>query len=286
MENKGLQIKDLSYSYPGVEGSKPISVFEHLNLQIEPGSFVAVLGHNGCGKSTLAKHFNAILLPSGGSVHVFGMDTREETLLMRIRQQVGMVFQNPDNQIVSNVVEEDVAFAPENLGIEPVEIRRRVDDALKTVGMYQYRDHAPHLLSGGQKQRIAIAGVLAMQPRCIVLDEPTAMLDPKGRREVLQAVSRLNKERGMTVVLITHHMSEAVLADRVVVMSEGTVLADGSPGEVFTQVERLRSVGLTVPETTQLLFQLNKEGFCLPLDALTVEECARVLQKEFMQIRP
>lgn len=286
MDNQGLITKDLSYAYPGTEEIAQVQVFEHLNVQIEQGSFVAVLGHNGCGKSTLAKHFNAILLPAGGSVHVFGMDTREEDLLMQIRQQVGMVFQNPDNQIVSNVVEEDVAFAPENLGIEPSEIRRRVDEALKSVGMYHYRDHAPHLLSGGQKQRIAIAGVLAMEPRCIVLDEPTAMLDPQGRREVLQAISRLNKQQHMTVVLITHHMPEAVLADRVIVMSKGDIIADGTPKEVFTQVDLLHSAGLTVPETTQLLFQLNQEGFRLPLDALSVEECARVLQEEFMQIRP
>ena len=286
MENQVLVAQDLTYAYPGGEGNEPVQVFEHLNLEIEKGSFVAVLGHNGCGKSTLAKHFNAILLPSGGSVHVFGMDTRQEELLLQIRQQVGMVFQNPDNQIVSNVVEEDVAFAPENLGVPPVEIRRRVDEALKEVDMYHYREHAPHLLSGGQKQRIAIAGVMAMRPSCIVLDEPTAMLDPQGRREVLQAISRLNKEHGMTVVLITHHMPEAVLADRVIVMSEGCVVTDGTPKEVFTQVELLKSVGLTVPETTQLLFELNKEGFSLPLDALSVEECARVLQEQFQQIRP
>ncbi len=286
MDKQALIAEDLTYAYPGTDESAPIQVFEHLNLKIEQGSFVAVLGHNGCGKSTLAKHFNAILLPSGGSVHVFGMDTRQEELLMQIRQQVGMVFQNPDNQIVSNVVEEDVAFAPENLGVEPAEIRRRVDEALKEVDMYRYREHAPHLLSGGQKQRIAIAGVMAMRPNCIVLDEPTAMLDPQGRREVLRAISRLNKEHHMTVVLITHHMPEAVLADRVIVMSEGTVITDGTPKEVFTQVELLRSVGLTVPETTQLLYELNKEGFDLPLDALSVDECARVLQEQFTQIRP
>ena len=286
MDKQALIIENLSYAYPGTEDSEAIEVFANLNLKIEQGSFVAILGHNGCGKSTLAKHFNAILLPAGGSIHVFGMDTRQEDLLMQIRQQVGMVFQNPDNQIVSNVVEEDVAFAPENLGVEPAEIRRRVDEALKEVDMYRYRDHAPHLLSGGQKQRIAIAGVMAMRPNCIVLDEPTAMLDPQGRREVLQAISRLNKEHGMTVILITHHMPEAVLADRVIVMSEGKIITDGIPKEVFTQVELLRSVGLTVPETTQLLFELNKEGFGLPLDALSVEECARVLQESFAQIRP
>ena len=278
MDKHALIAENLSYEYPGNEETAAVRVFEHLDLNIEQGSFVAVLGHNGCGKSTLAKHFNAILLPSGGSVHVFGMDTRSDDLLLKIRQQVGMVFQNPDNQIVSNVVEEDVAFAPENLGVEPAEIRRRVDEALKEVGMYKYRDHAPHLLSGGQKQRIAIAGVIAMRPKCIVLDEPTAMLDPQGRREVLKAVSRLNKEHHMTVVLITHHMPEAVLADRVIVMSKGEMIADGTPEEVFTQVELLQSVGLTVPETTLLLHELNKEGFDLPLNALSVEACAQVLR--------
>ena len=258
MEHVALTTENLTYEYPGGEDATAVEVFENLNLQIAEGSFVAVLGHNGCGKSTLAKHFNAILLPSGGTVHVFGMDTRDENLLLQIRQQVGMVFQNPDNQIVSNVVEEDVAFAPENLGVEPSEIRRRVDEALKEVGMYEYRDHAPHMLSGGQKQRIAIAGVIAMRPRCIVLDEPTAMLDPQGRREVLRAVTKLNKEHHMTVVLITHHMPEAVLADRVIVMSDGGVIADGTPKQVFTQVELLQSVGLTVPETTRLLYALNR----------------------------
>ena len=250
-----------------------------ITLEIPRDKLVVFTGISGSGKSTLAKHFNAILLPSGGTVHVFGMDTRDENLLLQIRQQVGMVFQNPDNQIVSNVVEEDVAFAPENLGVEPSEIRRRVDEALKEVGMYEYRDHAPHMLSGGQKQRIAIAGVIAMRPRCIVLDEPTAMLDPQGRREVLQAVTKLNKEHHMTVVLITHHMPEAVLADRVIVMSDGGVIADGTPKQVFTQVELLQSVGLTVPETTRLLYALNREGYDLPLDALSVDECAQVLRR-------
>ncbi len=286
MEHNAITVEELTYEYPGSEETPTVQVFEGLNLQIEEGSFVAVLGRNGCGKSTLAKHFNSILLPTGGSVHVYGMDTRSEEEILNIRQTVGMVFQNPDNQIVSNVVEEDVAFAPENLGVEPAEIRRRVDEALKLVGMYQYREHAPHLLSGGQKQRIAIAGVIAMRPRCIVLDEPTAMLDPQGRREVLATISRLNQESGMTVVLITHHMPEAVLADRVVVMSEGGILADGTPKEVFTQVELLEQAGLTVPETTKLLYELNREGFSLPLDALSVEECARVLQAFLSETRP
>ena len=252
-------------------------VFDDLNLSIEEGSFIAVLGHNGCGKSTLAKHFNAVLLPEGGSVQVFGMDTSDESLLVDIRRTVGMVFQNPDNQMVANVVEEDVAFAPENLGVPSEEIRRRVDEALKLVGMYDYRLHAPHLLSGGQKQRVAIAGVIAMRPRCIVLDEPTAMLDPHGREEVISTIERLNREMGITVVLITHHMTEAIRAQRVIVMDAGRILADGTPKEVFPQVELLESVGLTVPATTKVLYALNEAGFDLPLDALSTEECAQVL---------
>ena len=278
MEQTAIVVDQLTYDYPGTEETSPVQVFEGLDLAIEAGSFVAVLGHNGCGKSTLAKHFNAILLPTGGSVHVYGMDTRDEALLLKIRQQVGMVFQNPDNQIVSNVVEEDVAFAPENLGVPPEEIRTRVDEALKLVGMFQYREHAPHMLSGGQKQRIAIAGVIAMRPKCIVLDEPTAMLDPQGRREVLATIRRLNRENHITAVLITHHMPEAVLADRVVVMTDGGILTDGTPKEVFSQVELLRAAGLTVPETTMLLYELRQAGFDLPLDALSVEECAQTLR--------
>ena len=282
MEKQAIVVEKLTYEYPGSEETPTVQVFEGMDLQIREGSFVAILGHNGCGKSTLAKHFNAILLPTGGSVHVYGLDTREEEKLLDIRRTVGMVFQNPDNQIVSNVVEEDVAFAPENLGVPPEEIRHRVDEALKQVGMYQYREHAPHMLSGGQKQRIAIAGVIAMRPKCIVLDEPTAMLDPQGRREVLATISQLNRQYGMTVVLITHHMPEAVLADRVIVMSDGGVIADGTPQQVFTQVELLQSVGLTVPETTLLLNELNKAGYNLPLDALSVDSCAQVL-KGFLQ---
>ena len=278
MEQTAIVVDQLTYDYPGTEETSPVQVFEGLDLTIEAGSFVAVLGHNGCGKSTLAKHFNAILLPTGGSVHVYGMDTRDEALLLKIRQQVGMVFQNPDNQIVSNVVEEDVAFAPENLGVPPEEIRTRVDEALKLVGMFQYREHAPHMLSGGQKQRIAIAGVIAMRPKCIVLDEPTAMLDPQGRREVLATIRRLNRENHITAVLITHHMPEAVLADRVVVMTDGGILTDGTPKEVFSQVELLRAAGLTVPETTMLLYALRQAGFALPLDALSVEEWAQALR--------
>ena len=271
-----ISAQDVRFSYVTAEGVAPI-VLNGVSLDIEEGSFVAVLGHNGSGKSTLAKHMNAILLPTGGKVYVSGMDTSEDSLLLDIRRTVGMVFQNPDNQIVANVVEEDVAFAPENLGVPSDEIRRRVDDALKAVGMYEYREHAPHLLSGGQKQRIAIAGVIAMQPRCIVLDEPTAMLDPIGRADVLRTIKTLNRERGVTVVLITHHMDEAAQADRLVVMAKGKVVADGTPKEVFQDVEGLKAVGLTVPDTTELLWELRQEGFSLPLDALSDEECAQAL---------
>lgn len=275
MTNNAIEIDRLRCSYPAQNG-EPIPVFDGLSLNIREGSFVAVLGRNGCGKSTLAKHMNAILLPEGGSVRVFGMDTSTEDLL-NIRRTVGMVFQNPDNQMVANVVEEDVAFAPENLGVPPDEIRRRVDAALAAVGMSEYRKHAPHLLSGGQKQRVAIAGVIAMQPRCIVLDEPTAMLDPQGRAEVLSTIETLNREKGITVVLITHHMTEAVRAERVIVLHEGGVLTDGTPKEVFPQVELLQNAGLDVPATTRLLYELNRQGASLPLDALSTEECAQAL---------
>ena len=274
---EAIRTEHLKFSYDAQSESGGVMVFDDLNLSIEEGSFIAVLGHNGCGKSTLAKHFTAVLLPEGGSVHVFGMDTSDESLLVDIRRTVGMVFQNPDNQMVANVVEEDVAFAPENLGVPSEEIRRRVDEALKLVGMFDYRLHAPHLLSGGQKQRVAIAGVIAMRPRCIVLDEPTAMLDPHGREEVISTIERLNREMGITVVLITHHMTEAIRAQRVIVMDAGRILADGTPKEVFPQVELLESVGLTVPATTKVLYALNQAGFDLPLDALSTEECAQVL---------
>ncbi len=276
MSNAIIKTEELRFTYVEEGAVNPL-VLDGVSLDIEPGSFVAVLGHNGSGKSTLAKHLNAILLPSGGKVYVDGIDTRDEARLLDIRRTVGMVFQNPDNQIVANVVEEDVAFAPENLGVPPEEIRRRVDDALKTVGMYEYREHAPHLLSGGQKQRVAIAGVLAMAPRCIVLDEPTAMLDPIGRAEVMNTIKSLNRTAGVTVVLITHHMDEAAQADRLVVMAKGRVVADGAPREVFQRVEELKAVGLTVPETTELLWQLRQAGVDVPLDALSDEECAQVL---------
>ena len=267
----------LTYAYPGEEDMPGVAVFEDLNLTVEQGSFVAILGANGCGKSTLAKHFNSILLPSGGKVYVSGMDTSDPEKLIAVRKTVGMVFQNPDNQIVANVVEEDVAFGPENLGIAAPAIRQRVDSALKQVGMYAYRDHAPHLLSGGQKQRIAIAGVIAMEPKCIVLDEPTAMLDPQGRREVMETILKLNQEKGITVVLITHHMNEAAQAQRVVVLHKGQVALDGAPAEVFSQVEKLHDMALAAPETVELCYSLNQQGFQLPLDRLNTEECVQVL---------
>ena len=269
-----IRTENLQYAYPADEGAEPVLALKGVDLTIEQGSFVVVLGHNGSGKSTLAKTLNGVLLPCGGHVYVEGMDTLDEHLLLAIRRTVGMVFQNPDNQIVANVVEEDVAFAPENLGVPSEEIQKRVDDALSAVGMSEFVRHAPHLLSGGQKQRIAIAGVLAMEPACIVLDEATAMLDPVGRREVLGTIHRLNREKGITVVLITHHMNEAEEADRVVVMDDGQVAMDGSPQEVFTQVEALRSMGLTVPDTVDLLDRLQKNGLDVPLTALTVEQCA------------
>ena len=269
-----IKLENVRFRYPEARQDALCGV----NLEIQKGSFVAVLGHNGSGKSTLAKHLNAILLPTDGRVLVNGRDTRDEAGLLELRRTVGMVFQNPDNQIVANVVEDDVAFAPENLGVEPEEIRRRVDDALRQVGMYEFRLHAPHMLSGGQKQRVAIAGVIAMHPECIVLDEPTAMLDPAGRREVLEAMEQLRKT-GITIVLITHHMDEVIGADRLIVMSEGNVVADGTPAAVFCQVERLREHGLAVPATTELLWRLNQKGFSLPLDALSPEACAEAIRK-------
>ena len=275
-----IETKDLRYFYRSADDPKPRMVLNGVDLEIEEGSFVAILGHNGSGKSTLAKQFNAVLLPEGGSVAVFGMDTKEESLVLEIRRQIGLVFQNPDNQIVSNVVEEDVAFAPENLGCPPEEIRRRVDEALKLVGMYEFREHAPHLLSGGQKQRIAIAGVLAMKPKCIVFDEPTAMLDPKGREDIIQIIQTLCREHGVTVVLITHHMNETINADRLIIMDDGKIAMDGTPRTVFMQVEKLRGMGLAVPSTTELLYELNKNGFHLPLDALSIEECAEAIYQQ------
>ena len=276
-----IKTQDLAFTYPGTEDQVNTRALRGVDVTIERGSFVVILGHNGSGKSTLAKTVNAVLLPSGGKVYVEGMDTMDESLLLEIRRRVGMVFQNPDNQIVANVVEEDVAFAPENLGVPSAEIRKRVDDALEAVGMTQFVKHAPHLLSGGQKQRIAIAGVLAMKPECIVLDEATAMLDPIGRREVLAAVEKLNREQGITVVLITHHMNEAEHADRVIVMNDGLVVMDGKPREVFTRKKELEDIGLAVPDTVSLLFSLREAGMDVPVDAITVEECADVIAKNF-----
>ncbi len=270
-----IRINNISYTYPGSD--KP--ALDGLTLDILPGTFTAVLGSNGSGKSTLAKHLNAILTPSAGKVYVDGMDTTDEGNLLAIRRRVGMVFQNPDNQIVANVVEDDVAFAPENLGVEPHEIRRRVDAALRQVGMYEFRMHAPHLLSGGQKQRVAIAGVLAMDPEVLVLDEPTAMLDPRGRREVLAAAESLCRERGITVVLITHHMDEAIRADRVLVLDKGRIALDGAPGEIFSQTAALEALRLTVPETTALITRLNAAGMRLPTTALTDEACAAAIME-------
>ena len=274
---EAIHVEHLNFAYPGVDDTPGVAVFTDLDLTVEEGSFVAILGGNGCGKSTLAKHFNAILIPSGGKVYVCGYDTSDEEQIIAIRQRVGMVFQNPDNQIVANVVEEDVAFGPENLGISSAEIRRRVDQALKQVGMYEFREHAPHLLSGGQKQRIAIAGIIAMQPKCIVLDEPTAMLDPRGRKEVMDTIRQLNQDKKITVVLITHHMDEAAMAQRVVVLHKGSVAADGAPREVFRQVKLLHDIGLAAPDTVELCYELNQNGFDLPLDTLDVEQCAQAL---------
>ncbi len=268
-----IKTENLTFSYPADEGREPRAALNGVDLTIEKGSFVVILGHNGSGKSTLAKHMNAVLLPAGGKVWVNGMDTLDDNLLLEIRRRVGMVFQNPDNQIVANVVEEDVAFGPENVGVPTDEIRRRVDKALAAVGMDKFTMHAPHHLSGGQKQRIAIAGIIAMEPECIVLDESTAMLDPNGRKEVLHTVKELNREKNITIVLITHHMSEAAMADRVVVMDGGTVAMDGTPREILPRMQELRAIGLDVPHTVELLHGLKNAGFDVPVDALSVDEC-------------
>lgn len=278
MKKPIIEFQNVSFRYDSEEeGVQLPLVAENLNLQIHEGEFVAILGHNGSGKSTLAKLTNAILLPTSGKVLVDGMDTNEEDLKIKIRQTVGMVFQNPDNQIVETIVEEDVAFGPENLGVEPKEIRRRVDESLKAVGMYEFRKREPHRLSGGQKQRVAIAGIIAMLPRCIVLDEPTAMLDPRGRQEVMSTMLKLNREMGMTVVFITHFMDEAVQADRVVVMDDAKIIMDGKPKEVFMQVDRLEEIGLDVPQPTKLAQLLKQEGYNLPDDILDVDECIEKL---------
>lgn len=278
-----LSAKDLKFSYINDTGDErtETEVLHGVSLDIKKGEFVALLGHNGSGKSTLAKCFNAINIAQEGTVFSCGMDASKEENLLPIRQKVGMVFQNPDNQIVATIVEEDVAFALENMGVEPKEIRRRVDEALKTVDMYEYREHAPHKLSGGQKQRVAIAGVIAMQPECILLDEPTAMLDPKGRAEVMKTIKMLNKEMGVTIVLITHYMEEAAQADRVVVADEGRIIMDGAPKQIFSQVDKLRSIGLDVPQVTELVYLLRKEGIDLDPETITEDECVEQLLNIF-----
>ena len=281
MENI-IEIKGLHFSYEsdGTE-NEGVEVLKGIDLDIKQGEFVAVLGHNGCGKSTLAKHLNAILLPTEGTVTVDGIDTKDENRLFELRQCAGMVFQNPDNQIVSSVIEEDVAFALENLGVPYEEMRRRVDESLKAVGMYEYRLHAPSQLSGGQKQRVAIAGIIAMQPKCIILDEPTAMLDPQGRKEVLAAIHRMNREQGITIVLITHYMDEAADCDRVVVMDKGQIVLDDVPGKVFSQVEKLKAIGLDVPQVTELAWELRKAGYDISPEIISEDECAAAIERLF-----
>lgn len=271
-----IKTENLTFEY-NVDDNVTNIALSDVNISVREGEYLVILGHNGSGKSSLAKHFNAVLLPNGGKIYVDGMDTSDESLLYEIRKTCGMVFQNPDNQIVATITEEDVAFGPENLGLPREEIRERVDDALKTVGMYEYRNHAPHLLSGGQKQRIAIAGVIAMRPRCIILDEPTSMLDPAGRRDVLSIIGELNKKNGITIILITHHMNEAVPADRIIIMDSGHLVMEGTPREVFPKVDELRKLGLTVPQTVELLNSLNKHGYNLSLENITIEECVAAI---------
>ncbi len=274
-----IELKDLRFSYKGDEGEEDIEVLRGVNMQIQKGEFVALLGHNGCGKSTLAKIFNAMYQPNSGKVTIGGLDASDENNFIGIRKTVGLVQQNPDNQLVAGIIEEDVAFGPENLGVEPKEIRRRVDEALKTVGMYEYREHAPFKLSGGQKQRVAIAGILAMETDCIVLDEPTAMLDPQGRTEVIETIKKLNRERGITVILITHYMDEATQADRVIVMDKGSIIVEGEPREVFSQLELLKKHRLSVPQATELAIALKNEGIDLGGYPLNTHECIDLLEK-------
>ena len=271
--SKFIDVQNIWFSYPSDYETQPTAVLKNFSVGLNEGEFIAILGHNGCGKSTLAKHFNAVLVPSAGKVYVDGIDTLDEDKLFDIRQKVGMVFQNPDNQIVATIVEEDVAFGLENIGVEPGEIRKRVDDAIEIVGMSEYKEHAPHHLSGGQKQRVAIAGIIAMRPKCIVLDEPTAMLDPMGRQEVISTIKKLNKEYGITVILITHYMDEAAKADRVIVMDKGKIILNDAPKNVFSNVKMLKDVGLDVPQTTELAYEMRQLGYKMPNDILTEEEC-------------
>ena len=271
-----IQCKDLVHKYIDNEQKEKVAL-NGVNLSVKKGEFLVVLGHNGSGKSTIAKHMNVLLLPSGGKVYVDGMDTEDESNLWEIRKTAGMVFQNPDNQLVATIVEEDVAFGPENMGIEPAEIRKRVDESLKKVGMYEYRKHAPHLLSGGQKQRVAIAGILAMKPKCIIFDEPTAMLDPSGRKEVLNAIKQINKENGITIVLITHYMDEAAQADRIVVMDNGEIKLEGTPRKVFSNVELMKNLGLDVPQVTELAYEMKKSGIDISTEILNIDEMVNAL---------
>lgn len=281
---KIIEIKNLRFAYAAQEGEKAEEVLRGIDLDIEEGEFTAVLGHNGSGKSTLAKHINGILVPSSGKVTVDGIDTADEEKIFELRQRAGMVFQNPDNQIVSSVVEEDVAFALENLGVPYEEMRRRVDDALKAVNMYDYRLHSPSQLSGGQKQRVAIAGIIAMEPKCIILDEPTAMLDPQGRKEVMAVIRRMNREKGITIVLITHYMDEAAQCGRVVVMDKGKVVMDDTPRAVFSQVDKIKKIGLDVPQVTELAWELKKSGYDIPADIITEDECVEAIEKLFRKV--
>ncbi len=280
-----IEIKDLRFSYPAEEGKEPAEVLKGIDLDIKEGEFTAILGHNGSGKSTLAKHMNAILLPTSGKVIVDGIDTADESRLFELRQQAGMVFQNPDNQIVSSVVEEDVAFALENLGVPYEEMRRRVDEALRAVNMYDYRLHSPAQLSGGQKQRIAIAGIIAMEPKCIILDEPTAMLDPRGRKEVMAVIRKMNREKGVTIVLITHYMDEAAQCGRVVVMDKGRIVLDDTPRAVFSHVDKIKKIGLDVPQVTELAWELKKAGYDISSEIITEEECVDAIKKLFEKER-
>ncbi|MPQ42816.1 energy-coupling factor transporter ATPase [Clostridium tarantellae] len=281
MMSNMIRCEDLLFKYTTYEEEKDKKLekiaIDNVNMEINKGEFVVILGHNGSGKSTIAKHMNALLLPSDGKVFVNDLDTSNEENIWNIRSSAGMVFQNPDNQLVATIVEEDVAFGPENLGIDPIEIRKRVDDSLKSVGMYEYRNHAPHLLSGGQKQRIAIAGILAMRPKCIILDEPTAMLDPSGRKEVIKTIKQVNKKFGITIILITHYMDEAAQADRVIVMDKGKIIMEGIPRKIFSQVETLKKIGLDVPQVTELSYELNKLGIDISTEILNIDEMVSAL---------
>lgn len=272
-----IKSEDLVFKYVNAEEQTEKVAINHVSMEVKKGEFLVILGHNGSGKSTMAKHMNALLLPSGGKMYVDGLDTSDIENLWEVRRRAGMVFQNPDNQLVATIVEEDVAFGPENLGGDPKEIRERVDDSLKAVGMYEYRKHAPHLLSGGQKQRIAIAGILAMRPKCIVLDEPTAMLDPSGRNEVMKTIKEVNKKFGITIILITHYMDEAAQADRIIVMDKGEKVMEGVPREIFSQVEKIKSIGLDVPQVTELAYELQKEGVDISTEILNIDEMVNAL---------